>query len=285
MTASPPPMDLSGLRIPPPDQVQELARQNCLDCAWYHGFWPLVRALGLGTVPEDHAAFYSTALDGWREAEATDRVLVCGAADASMPWLIHRILRGGGHAPELTILDRCATPLALCRDAFREAAIAVRTVRSEVLDAHLPESFDLIVTHSFLGYFTASERPLLFAQWFNWLRSGGRVLTVNRLRPDVGGRIGFSSRERDAFVDRVLAGAAERPGVTALSRGALTEAAGEYANRFHINALTSLEEIESQVRAAGFTLEVVPLGGVGRTGPSGPTAPGSASYYGFILSR
>src|SRR3546814_2715406 len=52
-----------------------------------------------------------------------------------------------------------------------------------VLDYDGGARFDVVCTHCFLGYFTPEQRPALMAKWFSLLRPGGRVLTVNPIRP------------------------------------------------------------------------------------------------------
>src|SRR3546814_10086578 len=60
---------------------------------------------------------------------------------------------------------------------------AVETVVTPVLDYDGGARFDVVCTHCFLGYFTPEQRPALMAKWFSLLRPGGRVLTVNPIRP------------------------------------------------------------------------------------------------------
>lgn len=268
-----------------PDQVRELAAAACGDCAWYHGFWPLIRALGFGTVPEDHAGFYRDELRAVAAKGPIGRVLVCAAADHSMPLLVQRVAEELGQSPEITVLDRCETPLVLSRREFGGASVRLTTVLSPVLDAKLESPFDVIVTHSFLGYFSEAERPALLARWAAWLRPGGRAVTVNRLRETARHRIGFSETEASAFVARIVAAVAARPGITALAETDLRARAADYARRFSIHPLTSIADLTGQCRNAGLAARVVPLGQVSRSGPTGPTAPGSARYFGFSLER
>lgn len=268
-----------------PDQVRTLAATSCGDCAWYHGFWPLIRSLGLGTVPEDHADFYRDAVRTAAVHGPLDRILVCGAADHSMPLLVRRITEDLGHRPEITVLDRCKTPLVLCRSALDGMAARLKTIHSPVLDAGLEQPFDLIVTHSFMGYFSEVERQALLAQWAAWLKPGGWVLTVNRLRGTRLRSIGFSETEASAFVERIVTAVAARPGTTALPEAELRELAADYARRFSIHPVTSIADLMRQCNDAGLSAQVISLGQVSRSGPTGPTAPGSASYFGFSLRR
>jgi len=269
-----------------PDDARSIAKRECrYDCLWYHGFWPLLRRLGLGTAPEDHASFYAAGLDDRGMPGGPTRVLVCGAADSAMPRLAHRALSDRGCRTELVVLDRCATPLAITREEFAPDGLAVSTVHGDVMEAQFAQPFDVIVTHSFLGYFSEPEREALFRRWADWLRPDGRVLTVIRLRRSDTEYVRFTPAEAEAFVERVLEAMRRTPDATRLQVERVRALAWQYAERFRIRPLTSLDELARQAQAAGLALETVPLGQVAHPGPSGPTVPGDAEYHGLILHR
>src|SRR5690606_40335193 len=98
--------------------ARELAPRLCGDgtesCAWYHGFWPYMRLLDYGSSPELHKGFY---LEGLAPLAAggEPRILISGAADFAMLEVAREAFAGGRARPEFTVIDRCETPLALCR--------------------------------------------------------------------------------------------------------------------------------------------------------------------------
>ena len=268
------------------DDAGSIAKRACRhDCLWYHGFWPHLRQLGLGTAPEDHASFYTAGLDERSVAGGSTRVLVCGTADSAMPCLAYRTLSDLGCQAELVVLDRCVTPLVITREEFALKGAAVTTVHGDALEAQFDQPFDVIVTHSILGYFSESEREALFRRWSDWLRPEGRVLTVNRLRSSATEYVRFTHEEAEAFVGRVLKAIRRTPDVTQLPVEKVRALAWQYAEQFRIRPLTSLDKLAQQAQAAGLTLETVPLGKVAHPGPSGPSVPGNAEYYGLVFHR
>lgn len=151
------------------------------DCAWYHGSWPVLKGLGVFISLKSDDDFLLPQLQA-AIAGGARRILVSGTADAGM---LARIAVCLPDAPELdiTVLDCCATPLALCRQYAGLAGFAIRTVRADILDYRDAGGFDLICTHSFLTFFDAAARRRLVSQWFDLLRPGGVVLTAQRVRP------------------------------------------------------------------------------------------------------
>lgn len=265
-----------------------LAARHCRDCGWYHGFWPVVRALGCGTEPDDHASFYARALAGAAASGPIGRVLISGSADDAMPALILRLAADLGRHPTITVLDRCATPLALCRATLAAGDGMLDTVEGDALDAALEGGFDLIATHSFLGYFDEAGRAALLARWRSLLRPGGRVLTVNRIRSDGPDIVTFTEAQIEAFVARLCERHSHRRDLSALPPTEIATRARVYATRFTIRPVRSVAAIGRMAQDAGLEIEARPLGTPGRAAagtPSGPTAPGGASYVGFVLRR
>ena len=118
------------------DTAEQLAPLVCADgCAWYHGFYPRLHALGLAATPDRHAGFFRDALRA-RARAGDERVLVSGMADAGM--LFH-LLDAYGETPlDVTLLDRCDTPLMLGVWAAHTRGSPVTTQCSDVLAYRTP---------------------------------------------------------------------------------------------------------------------------------------------------
>ena len=144
-----------------------------------------------------HAAFYRAALTG----SAYRRIFVSGTADHVMPSVVWE----SAVDAEVTVLDRCPTPCLLTRRYARECGLAVRTVVGDIRDHRADGAYDAICTHSFVTWFPPASRPQLYASWAALLRPGGKLVTVNRLRPPAmeAGPTLYSARERDRFVSEV----------------------------------------------------------------------------------
>jgi SAM-dependent methyltransferase len=82
------------------------------------------------------------------------------------------------------VLDRCATPLALCEHYATAVGTTVATHHTPMNAFTTDTPFDLIFVHTVLGYIPALERAALFAHWYQLLRPGGKLVLRQRLRPD-----------------------------------------------------------------------------------------------------
>ena len=168
-------------------QARALAARHCVpdgnggDCGWYHASWPVLRALGVINSPGSDDDFLLRAI-GAELAAGARRVLVSGAADAGMLARVTSCL-APGRSVEVTVLDRCRTPLELNRAHALEVGIEIETIRADILGFESDQRFDLICTHSFMTFFSAADRQRLVACWKALLRPGGCVVTAQRVRP------------------------------------------------------------------------------------------------------
>lgn len=265
--------------------ARELAVAHCLrsagvSCAWYHGLWPFLSALGLVTVPAHHSDFYRRAIRRLPRLRPAYRVLVCGTADHALPELISDAFAASGQAAHLAVLDRCETPLRLSREWAARRGETIDTIRCDILDFRTAGRFDLICAHSFLGYFDAEQRARLVERWRELLRPGGRALVIHRIRPRAGEWIRFTSEQALAFRESVAA-AAETRDDAPLTPQEIAESVREYTARFQIRSVTSKSELGRLFRGGGFSLRLSELGAVKSEvslRPSGPTAIGDGFY-------
>lgn len=260
-----------------------IADATCSGCGWYHGAWPLWRLLGMASAPTVHEAFYAEHVARHVAGGGGADVLVSGAADQGMVATVARAFAAVGVTPRITVLDRCATPLRLAEAWAGPAGVPVRTVRVDVLDLAEIAAFDLVCTHAFLGYFDPAQRRRLATRWRAALRPGGRLVTLNRLRPTAPtDPVGFTADEAAAFVARARAAA---PRVGWDPEDAVARALA-WTERFRMYALREAEDVTGPLQAAGFAVEVVAIdsGEASRTAPVGPGTPGHASFLGFVGS-
>jgi SAM-dependent methyltransferase len=171
--------------------AREIARQLCRtpsghdDCGALHGVWPQLRRLGLAAEPARHAAFYSDALRGQEGA----RVLVAGCADWGMLELVASTRADRLRSLDVTVADRCPTPLLLCAWYGAEIGLPVRTVVTDLTTWQGRERFDVVCTHSLLTYPDLEGRRRLVRSWADALTPGGAVVTVSRLATEPSARI------------------------------------------------------------------------------------------------
>jgi hypothetical protein len=285
--------DLVALSVP---LARRIAPGSCRrdpvsggDCAWYHGLWPYLRALGAVSSPSRHAEFLGETLRSLARDRTYRRVLICGAADHAMLAHVLWAYRQEANAPvDVTVVDVCETPLVLNRWYARQLGASVETRATDVLEYDATRPFDVVCTHSFLGRFGSAGRQRLIAKWRQLLRRDGKVLTVNRIRPSTTeDEVPFTPDEARAFQEAVLRRAAERPdlGVTPEQ---LTEALTAYVARYRTHPVRSRQEVSDLFSTGGFTIDRLdPRDAGGRSGdaPSGPSAAGNAEYAHIVASR
>jgi len=257
-------------------------------CSWYHGVWQTLRLLGLVTSPREHAEATAQGLRALARRGDARRVLISGSADYAMLAQVIDAWRAEGRALEVTVVDLCETPLALCRWYAEREGVAVRTVASDALDYRDDAAFDVVCCHSFMGYFDAKGRDTLARRWAALLRPGGRVFTVHRLRPSYrGDTLGFDAAQARAFRERVLDRAREQGLPGGLGLGWLAEATDHYTEDFRIHPVRSAAELAGHFEQAG--LRIVELGACGieaaAASVSGPAVAEAADFVRVVAER
>lgn len=261
----------------------ETAAETCaaspVDCADYHRLWPLLRLLGLGSGPGRHLGFFTDVVRRAGRPDGAPRVLVSGCADEAM---LEVVLDARSDA-EVAVLDRCPTPLELCRRAARTRGREVRTICGDVA-APEPEgegSLDLVITHSFLSQFTDQDKVRVLRCWRTLLAAGDHVVTATRLDPDATTRRRFDADAASALAEAVTARAARHPDPWVRSLGdELAEVAERYAASIEIFSVTDADALRGLFDRAGFTeIDLVVRALPGASGPAtGPGMRRAADY-------
>jgi len=258
-------------------------------CAWNHGFWQMLRLMGMITTPAHHRDFFAQAFAAAATGNPRPRILISGAADYSMLAHVLAGFREAGAAPEITVADLCETPLHLNRWYADRLAVAIETVCCNILEYRSARSCDMICTHSFLGQFAPPQRSELIGTWRQLLRPGGILLTVNRLRPSAADVwIGFSPEQQQAFRNAVLGKAGALRGIVEIAGDEVAKCADAYASRQGAYPIRSREELTELFARGGLAVEHLtsaPVAGIDRGKVTGPTTPGSAEYACVMARR
>jgi SAM-dependent methyltransferase len=232
--------------------------------------------------------FLVPALREFARAGDLPRVLITGSVDYSMPSHALRAYELEEASQQLTLVDICETPLALTRWYAARHGADVRTERSDILDYHPSQPFDVAMTNSFLGSFAPEFRPRLFESWARVLRPGGKLIFTNRLRPNATGFNQFSPADTTAFCETVINEAKALPSALRQDLNWIAAAARTYCERFLSHPLRTTEELERYLLRAGFRidhLEVVHHGGRESAQVTGPSTNQRADYARVIATR
>jgi SAM-dependent methyltransferase len=258
-------------------------------CAWYHGFWQYLRAMGLAPTLGEQGSFLLEKLRPLARVGGGERVLVSACADYSLPAHVIHAYRDAGADLALTVVDRCETPLRLTRWYAERQGWSVVTHRHDIVSYQSAAAFSVIVANSVLGYFEPGTRPALFAAWSRLLRPGGIIILTNRFRRgSPPGLVGFSPAQVDDFVAVTRLEAERWRPQFGFDPRQVAVWARTYAERFQSHSISSVEEVELGLRAAGFALDHLDVVTVpGRAGGpvSGPSIAAAAEQLRVVATR
>lgn len=153
-------------------------------CAGYHGVRPFLYCTGLRTSFVTSWRLFAEPVQGWPGTVRAPRVLISGAADFVIPAIVTQALRTAGGEPDVTIVDKCRTPLLMCEDAASRLAMRWQTVHVDIKGHRPSASYDLIVSDRFLSFFAPGQRLEIIRAWRRLLRTRGRVITTLSIYPD-----------------------------------------------------------------------------------------------------
>jgi SAM-dependent methyltransferase len=239
-------------------EVHAIAARHCAapgqdDCGWYHASLPTMRLLGVFDSPGSDDDFLLPAFA--REIErGAARVLISGCADAAMLARVAACLPADRQV-EIVVLDRCRTPLELCRDYAAQHGLTIELVHSDILD-YRAGAFDFICTHSFLSFFDAGARDELARVWWRLLRPGGCVVTAQRIRVGATpGLIGYGEAEALALAEDAAQRASGRVEETSVTTEVARKAAEAWTRNYYAHVIESEQALRSPFIDAGFALE------------------------------
>ncbi|MCU0669326.1 MAG: hypothetical protein MUF70_08245 [Myxococcota bacterium] len=270
-------------------------------CDWYHGFYPLLRCVGAAAAPERHARFYAEALGPFARHGEFGRVLIPGAADSGMLRCVLSTLRATGARARIRVLDRCETPLSLCRSFAARCGTAIETETFDLLgttptwnpdgdpDGDPDGRFDVACTHSLLAFFPPARRRAGIEACRARLRSGGKLVSTARIDPatsDAGTR--FTPAGARAFATRIHDAAAARGVAADLAPDSAFDLALRYAERMVSWPFASPQQLVADLEASGFAvdrLDVVDVPGHLGRDVAGAGTHQHAVYAEFVASR
>ena len=248
------------------------------NCSWYHASWPVLKGLGVFISLKSDDDFLLPQL---RTAMAggARRILISGTADAGM---LARVAACRDAAPDgldITVLDCCPTPLALCRHYAGLAGLPIRTVQADILTytEEGAEGYDLICTHSFLTFFDAAQRLQLVRQWHALLKPGGVVITAQRVRPHETALITrYPPEEVDALQDKAERLARVHGAALGVDAELARHCAWLYSAHHQTHLIADADELRAPFDAAGFELRHFSPPPVDAPVADVPGAPGNA---------
>ena len=231
-------------------------------CAWYHGAWQTLRLLGIVTTLTHHAPLYIEALRPLIAGGSHKRVFLSGSADYGLLSVVLDAFSQEGVVPDITLTDRCKTPLELCRWYAERYGYRIDTIQADLGEVPLDRTFDLICVHSLLSCIPIERHGDIVATWARLLRPGGVLMMANNLYLDAAETTSrFSADQIAAYRKRVAEAAQRCAHPEALPPlAALEQMADDYASRSRGTVITTRHHLTDLLEAQGFAMEEARFG-------------------------
>jgi SAM-dependent methyltransferase len=238
--------DLRQLAVDTP----KLANRFCGDCQNFHFLWPYLRLAG-ASGGDVEAVLVHSALSSLLSGNG-QKILIAGAADTGLLAVVARAANAG---TEIVIVDRCKTPLELCRSFATKWSLLVDMLHLDLGKLSEQSCFDVVFAHSLLQFISPDRRVDVLSRMRRSLRPDGRLVLVFRTSARIEGNL--LQEYREAY-PRHLIEQLERMNVI------LPESCENFRRRVEIystereareGAHASAAEVEELIEAAGFAIE------------------------------
>lgn len=199
-------------------RISELAPDHCIGCADYHIRSAAHRCApipkGIGFDRPELIELISGIIAEKAANAGSIGIVIPGSADTG-------ILATAAHAAAVlgqevigrcrfTVIDRCATPLILCREFGARHHLQVETLQTDLAANSLRFETDLIIVHSVFRFIAHAHQVSFLNRLGGWLNTSGHLVISNRLRLDEAAEADSELRKRTAataeFEGRLAAG-------------------------------------------------------------------------------
>ena len=233
-------------------EAYELSDRLCGDCRNFHCLWPYLRLAGAsgGDVGEPLIVSKLRQL----LSKGNSNTLIAGCADTG---LLAVVARAANRTTRISLLERCQTPLELCRRFARRWSLSIETIHCDLREFTAQSCYDVVFAHALLQFIPAESRIDVVSRIQRSLRPNGKLLIAFRTSSPIKGALLSEYRNgyRRDIVQQLRALNVKLP-----------EPHGEFYRRLdryseerqkREGAHQSREEVEVLLRAGGFEIESI----------------------------
>lgn len=227
-------------------------------CRLYHRAWTTLRLIGLISGARTDHHFFHEQFSTFAKLQPQARVLIAGTADHAMLYMLLRAFRESFAEPLVTIVDRCATTLAVNSWYAEQIGACVKTHQTDLHNIEwISQSYDLVITHSIFSFFSPQEFTSVLSALGQSLKVGGKLIFAQGISPDLqtGSRIRFSKSQRDSFQQRAIECFSSCGETYGLNEDLVQALAHGFAINKNICAIASSDDLLVPMANAGFRLD------------------------------
>jgi len=234
------------------EEASELAGRLCGSCQNFHLLWPYHR-LAKASGGDVGAPLIHSVLGGLLSQRGR-RILIAGCADTG---LLAVVARSTNSEPHITVLDRCETPLELCRRFALNWSLPIQTIHLDLTELATESSFDVVFAHMLLQFIPATHHLDVLSRMRRALRPDGRLVLAFRASPRI--EASLAPEYQRGYATGLMEELEKRNIPLPESREAFRRRVELYfeERRAREGANNTRAEVEQLINAAGFAIENV----------------------------
>ena len=226
-----------------------IANRTCRSCGHMHALWPYIRLARASTGIEGESSDLDLIL---REliVGGHRRVLIAGSQGTGLMALVARA--AGTGIVEITILDRCGSPLECCRRLARAWSLPIETMEQDLMNLEVEDRFDIVLVHQTLHYISSDRQVDVLARLRRALRPAGVLVMLFNIGNRLVGELASEGRRDYAkwVIEELQRAGVPLPEEDAAFAARLTIHAENWENRE--GAFSRPEEVYELLDRSGF---------------------------------
>ena len=240
-------------------EAYELAHRRCGSCCNTHALWSYIRLSRASIGAEREGSPLEPVLAELLTSEQPT-ILIAGAADTGLLALVARA--ASKRDANIVVLDRCDTPLEICRRLSTRWGLPVSTIHQDLRDLEVCDRFDLVLLHHTLQFVPAEDQCKVLSNLARALRSTGHLVHAFNISDPLSGSLAIE--HRNSYPEWVLQELTRLGIPFPEPEDAFRARLGAHANNRerHTGVFKGLLEVDRLMHAAGFyverTMEVQP---------------------------
>lgn len=230
----------------------EVAARHCGTCRDSHTLWPYIRLSRASIGAEREGSALEPLLAALLTTDQPT-ILIAGTQDTGLLALVARA--ASKRDANIIVLDRCDTPLEMCRRLSARWGLSISTIHQDLRDLDIRDRFDLVLLHHTLQFVPTEDRSKVLLNLARALHPNGRLVHAFNISDPLSGPLAIEHRNcyPDWVIQELSRGGVSLPEPRDAFRARL--AAHAVNRERHTGPFSDMAEVDRLMHAASFSVE------------------------------